>query len=223
VIDKLKSIGIEKGRAFRPDASMRKLLNAAIGEARAWLRNTYETAYFPPPFFAGGQWCVPASPAVVEGMSTTFGDPNAYPVDSRGVAYSLGFFSAKHFGAGQFYLMTFKDKTGRAFDGTKSYRLTVPANAPVTQYWSATAYDRDTHALIRRMPWASRSSQTPGVRRNADGSVDVHFGPKAPAGKKSNWVPTSGKGQFEVLFRFYGPGKPLFEKTWKLPDTERVK
>ena len=44
----------------------------------------------------------------------------------------------------------------------------------------------------------------------------------APAGKKSNWVPTKKGGGFEVLFRFYGPEKPLFEKTWVLPDIENI-
>jgi hypothetical protein len=52
--------------------------------------------------------------------------------------------------------------------------------------------------------------------------VDVYFGPKAPAGKEPNWVPTSTGAGFEVLFRFYGPEKPLFEKTWRLPDIEKV-
>jgi hypothetical protein len=52
--------------------------------------------------------------------------------------------------------------------------------------------------------------------------VDVYFGPKAPVGKESNWVPTNPNGKFEVLFRFYGPEKPLFDKTWKLPDIERI-
>jgi hypothetical protein len=60
------------------------------------------------------------------------------------------------------------------------------------------------------------------IARQADGSVDIYFGPKAPAGKDSNWVPTNPRGQFEVLFRFYGPEKPLFDKTWKLPDIERI-
>jgi hypothetical protein len=41
-------------------------------------------------------------------------------------------------------------------------------------------------------------------------------------GKESNWVPTSPTGEFEVLFRFYGPEKSLFEKKWKLPDIEKV-
>ena len=62
----------------------------------------------------------------------------------------------------------------------------------------------------------------PDLQKNADGSVDVYFGPKAPKGKESNWIPTEPKGRFEVLFRFYGPQKPLFDKSWKLPDIERA-
>jgi hypothetical protein len=137
-------------------------------------------------FYDGGHWFVPASPEVVEGMSTFFANPDAYPVDSRGTAYTLGFFSAKHLGAGQFYLMTFRDKNGQPFEGGKVYCLNVPANAPVMQYWSATVYNRDTHALVRNVQWGSRSSQTPGLQRNGDGSVDVYFGAKAPAGKDAN-------------------------------------
>ena len=57
---------------------------------------------------------------------------------------------------------------------------------------------------------------------NADGSVDIYFGPKAPDGKDTNWVPTDPKGRFEVLARFYGPEKPLFDKTWQLNDIEKV-
>jgi hypothetical protein len=52
--------------------------------------------------------------------------------------------------------------------------------------------------------------------------VDVYFGPKAPQGKESNWIPTSAGAGFEVLFRFYGPEKALFDKTWKLPDIEQI-
>jgi hypothetical protein len=118
--------------------------------------------------------------------------------------------------------MTLKDKDGQSLDGSKSYRLTVPVNAPVSQYWSATVYDRATHSLIRNMPRSGRSSQSPGLQKNADGSVDLWFGPKAPTGKDGNWVPTDSAGQFEALFRFYGPKKPLFDKTWKLPDIEQI-
>ena len=132
------------------------------------------------------------------------------------------FFSAKHLGEGQYYLMTIKDKDGNGLDGAKTYRLHVPPNPPVRLYWSATAYDRATHALIRDMKGSSRSSNTPGLQKNADGSTDVYFAPKAPAGRESNWIPTNAGGGFEVLFRLYGPEKAFFEKKWTLPDIEKV-
>jgi hypothetical protein len=56
----------------------------------------------------------------------------------------------------------------------------------------------------------------------ADRSVDIYFGTATPPSKESNWVPTSPQGAFEVLFRFYGPDKSLFEKSWRLPDIEKI-
>jgi hypothetical protein len=86
-----------------------------------------------------------------------------------------------------------------------------------------TVYNRATHAFIRNARWVGRSSQTPGLKKNANGSVDIYFGPKPPAAGESNWAPTDPKGRFEVLGRFYGPERPLFDKTWRLPDLEEVK
>jgi hypothetical protein len=100
--------------------------------------------------------------------------------------------------------------------------LTVPPNAPVEQYWSVTAYDRETHALIKNVDRASRASNNGQVQKNGDASVDIYFGPKAPAGKESNWVPTDPAREFELMFRLYAPTKALFEKAWKLPDVEKV-
>jgi hypothetical protein len=225
MIDPLKTIGIEKGKAFSPDTKMRAILDDAAKEAHAWLEKKYE-ALFTPPYYEGTGWALPMTPELIKGLQTQFSDPNSYPIESRGVIYTMAFFSPKHSGeagGGSFYLMTIKDKEGSLLDGGSSYRLHVPANAPVRQFWSATAYDRATHGLIRNLPSSSRSSQTPGLEKNADGSVDIYFGPKSPEGKDSNWVPTKSGGQFEVLFRFYGPEKALFEKTWKLPDIEKVK
>jgi hypothetical protein len=220
MIDQLKTIGIEKGKLFHPDKATQGLLNAAPGEAHAWLEQKYETMFAP--YYEGRQWVFPILPEVIGGLQSQFAKPDSYPVDGRGVTYTMAFFSTKHSGIGQYYLMTIKDKDGVALNGSGAYRLIVPANAPVKQYWSATAYDRATHALIRDMPRSGRSSQSPGLQTNADGSVDIYFGPKAPGGKESNWVPTSAGGKFEVLFRFYGPEKAVFDKTWKLPDIERV-
>jgi hypothetical protein len=220
MIDQLKTIGIEKGKSFHPDEATQGLLNAAAGEAHAWLQLKYETMFAP--YYEGRHWVFPILPDVIGGLQSQFANPDSYPVDGRGVTYTMAFFSTKHSGIGQYYLMTIRDKDGNALDGGRAYRLTVPANVPVRQYWSATAYDRATHALIREMPRSGRSSQSPGLQTNADGSVDVYFCPEAPAGKETNWVPTSSGGNFEVLFRFYGPEKAVFDKTWTLPDIGRI-
>jgi hypothetical protein len=175
-----------------------------------------------PRWFSLDATALPALGEVIKGQQTFFADPNAYAVDARGVAYTYAYFCPKHAGAGSAYLLTIADKQGRMLDGGMTYRLTVPANVPVKQYWSATVYDRATHAPLRNARWPSRSSQTPGLQTTADGSVDIHFSPEPPIGQESNWIPTSANKGFEVMFRFYGPEKVLFEKTWKLPDIERV-
>jgi len=219
MIAALKSIGIQKGKAFDPDARTREILDDAAREAHAWLIAQYE-ASFSSPYYHGGHWSLPVSAELLKGQQTLFADPNSYPVDDRGVAYSFAYFCPKHTGAGSFYLLTIADKTGQLLDGASTYRLAVPADVPVTQYWSATIYDRGTHAPIRDARWPSRSSQTPGLQKNADGSVDIYLGPTAPSGKESNWIATNAEAGFEVLFRFYGPTKPLFDKAWQLPDIE---
>jgi hypothetical protein len=62
--------------------------------------------------------------------------------------------------------MTIVDKAGMPFDGGSTYRLNVSPNPPVRLYWSATAYDRATHALIRDQKSSSRSSLSPGLQKN---------------------------------------------------------
>jgi hypothetical protein len=220
MIDLLKTIGIEKGKPFAPDAKTKAILDEAAREAHAEIDARYATL-FVPPYFEDTHWALPATKEVVEGLGTGFADPEKYPVSDRAATYAMAYFSAKHLGAGQFYLMAIRDSGGQSLEGKRTYRLTVPPNAPVKQYWSATAYDRETHALIRETSRSGRASNSPDVQKNADGSVEIYFGPSAPAGKESNWVPTAGR-DFEVLFRLYGPEKPLFEKTWKLPDIEKV-
>jgi hypothetical protein len=57
---------------------------------------------------------------------------------------------------------------------------------------------------------------------NADGSIDIVFGPDA-AGEKSNWIRTvPGRGWFPI-FRFYSPTEAFFDKTWKLEDIAAIR
>ena len=220
MIDPLRTIGIEKGKPFNPDAKTREILEGAVLEAKALLEQRYDAGF--PPFFPGGHWTIPSLPEAIEGQSTTYATHDKYAVDARGVAYSYAYIAIKRLGAGQYYLISIRDKDGDPFDGSKTYRLRVPPNPPIEQYWSVTAYDRQTHALIRNMARPSRSSQVPEMQKDADGSVDVYFGPAAPAGKEANWVPTDPKRGFELMFRLYAPKKEFFDKVWVLPDVEKM-
>ena len=52
--------------------------------------------------------------------------------------------------------------------------------------------------------------------------MDIYIGPRPPAGKEANWIPTvSGRGWFPY-FRLYGPEKAFFDKTWKLPEIAKL-
>ena len=156
-------------------------------------------------------------------MMTNFANPNAYPVDGRGVTYSMAFFSAKHLGAGQYYLMTIRDKDRKPFDGSSTYRLHVPANAPVKLYWSATVYDRATHALIREASRVQAARRTrPACRRTPTVRWTSISAPRRRRARSRTGCRPSADGKFEVLFRLYGPEKPFFDKTWVLPDIERI-
>jgi hypothetical protein len=158
----------------------------------------------------------------MDGQGTNYANHDRYAIDARALLYTYGYIAIKRPGTAQFYLVSIRDKDAQSFVGAKTYRLRVPSNAPVEQYWSVTAYDRQTHALIKNMPRASRSSQIPDLQKNNDGSIDVYFGPKPPAGKESNWVPTDPTRGFELMFRVYGPTKEFFDKVWVLPDVERI-
>lgn len=220
MIDQLRSIGIEKGKPFAPDAKTKQALKDGIADAHAWMAAKYDGA--PPQFFEGTHWTFPTHPELLKGASEDFEGANDYPVDWRGITYHYAYIGIKRLGAGQFYLINIKDKDGADYDGAKTYRLRVPPNVPIEQYWSLTAYDRDTHALIKNVDRASRASNAADVKKNADGSVDIYLGAKAPAGQETNWIPTDPARKFELMFRLYGPKKEFFDKVWKLPDVEAL-
>ena len=131
MIDPLKTIGIERGKPFNPDAQTKQILSDAIQEAKAWLDARYDTL---PPYYEGERWFFPVTEEMHQNIMSFFRTPDSYPIDARGTAYTLAFFSAKHIGEAQYYLLTASDKDGKPLDGKSSYHLNVPANAPVTQY-----------------------------------------------------------------------------------------
>ena len=99
-----------------------------------------------------------------------------------GAIYMSPAIGGKKAGPGASYIQAFADKDGNHFDGGKSYRLHVPANIPVSSFWSLTLYDTGTRSMIQNAANDSARSGYDNLKTNADGSIDLYFGPKAPAG-----------------------------------------
>jgi hypothetical protein len=131
---------------------------------------------------------------------------------------------AKLVGTGSQYAIAFADKSGNPFDGAKNYRLNIPANAPAKNFWSVVVYDPQTRSELQTsQPFPSKNDKRDKMIANANGSVDVYFGPKAPEGKEANWIQSvPNKGWF-TIFRLYGPLEPWFDKTWRPGEIEEVK
>jgi hypothetical protein len=65
MIDFLPALGLEKGRAFSPDAKTRSILDEASRIAGASIDKWYERG-FSPPFYKGTHWALPVSKETIE-------------------------------------------------------------------------------------------------------------------------------------------------------------
>jgi hypothetical protein len=220
----LLTLGIEHGKPFAPTDKQRKILNDAavmgdlLGRLTAYSKRVEGTEVW-----NGKHW---EFANMVELDQTYRGYAQ---IDERAswfyeaIGNTVGM-QGRTLGFGQLYLESQKDTTGAWLDGGKSYHMRVPANAPVEQFWSVTLYDNLTRGpVISPQGAADISSRTKGLEVNADGSVDLYFGPQKPAGANGNYVQTVPKKGWFTYFRFYGPKEAYFDQSWQLNDIELIK
>jgi hypothetical protein len=221
----LRALGIEKGKPFAPDERMRKILDTA---AKAGLGMARAIAYHSREPEAGAypdrNW-----EHVFVGGSHEFLTNGVRNLDAR----TLFHFTAicvtpamvnKAVGTGSQYLAAYVDAHGEYLDGGQTYRLHLPPNIPVNNFWSVTVYDPRTRSLLQNGRPKPSVNSFDRPEQNADGSCDVFFGPEAPAGTPhTNWIQTiPGEGWFTYM-RLYGPTQPYFDRTWVPSDIEPVR
>ena len=224
------SVGIQKGKPFAPDERMKKILTNAVavanGTARALLwyeRNDSEFLAEGSHWkkgFVGNSWEYLRD----EGMGGRHLDARTHfyyfaTVNTPAMAMKL-------IGAGSQYAWGYLDSEGNYLDGGKTYRMNLPKDPPIEAFMSIVVYDPQTRSELQTdQPFPSKNNvrDKDTLVYNDDGSFDLYFGPKAPAGKEGNWIQTvPDKGWFSLL-RLYSPTKAWYEGKWLPGEFELVK
>jgi hypothetical protein len=216
----LARVGIRKGEPFRPSAELEAVYTKAAPEALEYMIEQYHRV-LNPRYYEGKKWTALMPPGAVE-TDFSYEFPNHFDYHARGVLFYAVISSVKNYGSATFYLDLAETSDGEWLDGGKNHKLVMPPNVPVRDFWAITTYDLETASYLRDIEPSSIDSTMKDVQKNADGSVDIYFGPKAPKGKESNWLPTDPKRRFFLLFRAYGPEPGLFDGSFKLNDIELI-
>jgi len=216
------AIGIEHGKPFAPDARMKRILEeaAAVGDATAralTYRMRDKEAYY----YEGSAWRT----AFLGGYSFERNGIKLLDSASQYYFYATGVtpaMEARMVGSGSQYALAFVDAKGEPLDGSRTYRLHVPAKVPINNFWSVIAYDNQTRSFLQTdQTWPSVTSKDKDFQTNTDGSVDVTFGPEWPKDAK-NFIQTIPNKGWNAIFRLYGPLEPWFDKAWRLGEIEAV-
>lgn len=224
LLGQLAAIGIKKGQPFNPDARMKRILTDAAkignGIARTIIFDTRGKEFY---FYKNSAWKTP-----FVGGSHEFVSDNVRLLDARSMFFYYATMitpamARKMIGTGSAYAGATVDSKGNPLDGSRTYKLTLPKDVPAKDFWSIVVYDNQTRSMLQTdHQFPSLNSQR-GVQMNRDGTTDIYFGPKAPAGKESNWIQTvPGKG-WNTILRLYGPLEPWFDQTWRPGEIELVK
>jgi hypothetical protein len=219
----LRSLGIQKGRPFEPDARTREILEDATALGEQMARAIVHHKRAPSHYYREGSWW----------QHVNLLDPvqrrDEYDELDERTRFFYEAFGSPHVarstgpGLGIVCLSSYHDSTGNWLDGSQSYRLRIPANPPVRHFWALTAYDLDSRTLLSDgTTHAEIHSGSTGLRPNSDGSVDVHFGPNPPDGREHSWIRTLPGRFWYAYLRLIGPTEAYFDRTWPLADIQNV-
>jgi len=227
------SIGIEKGKKFAPDARMKRILTdgVALGNAASravvWYpryeKNMKGVRIYPD---TDSAWIMAytARNVFFNGKNGQTMNTDARVMFHYPYTVVTPAMAAPREGTGSDYGIAYVDSGKQPFDGAKTYKLTIPANPPVGNFWAVTVYDTQTRSMLQsNQKYPTVGGNTEGLKKNSDGSFTIYFAPKAPKGYENNWIETiPGKSWF-VALRMYSPLKPWIDQTWRPSEIELVR
>ena len=222
----LKRVGIEKGKPFEPTARQKKILleaeklgfemSTATSAGRIYDPQLMNSRYYP-----NKNWSTILNLTNYDQHIDP--DNGAMQLDAR-LSYSHEAYSmskgmtAKIVGVGSKYLAAYEDSNGEWLNGRNDYQLVVPANVPAKQFWSLVAYDAARRAMVEtdQKGLGSRNE----LVYNDDGSVTLTL--SAQCEQFTNCIKLEDNKDFFVYFRWYAPTEAFFDKSWQLPEIEKL-
>ena len=108
--------------------------------------------------------------------------------------------------------------------GAKTCRLNVPANAPAKDLWSVVLYDLQTRSELQTtQPFRSKNNKRARMAVNADGSVDLYFGPQGARRQGGELDCVRPGKDWLAISHLYCPLEPQFDRNWRAHEIEEVK
>jgi hypothetical protein len=196
-------IGVAPGRPFNAaslDPAIRKAMEEGVAEASAELKARAQTETTSRDMF---------------GTREFLGKDYIY---MRNAGAMLGIYANSKDEA--LYGSQQTDSSGKVLDGSRKWVLRFAPGQlpPVNEFWSITMYSLPDRFLVANpINRYSIGDRTPGLKKGADGSLEIYLQAENPGkDKESNWLPTP-KGPFFFAARFYGPKDNALRGEWSLP------
>ena len=222
----LASIGIVKGQPFKPTVKQQELLKKAVETAPKMIlamrqlgRPDGRQLYYKDRQYENA-W----TGATSDNFQDTYLD-----IDQRAAYYQYAFSSApamvmRTIGAGSKYPFTTRDAKGEFLNGSNTYKLHLPPNPPAALFWAVTAYNITDGTMPETAQLLPSTNGYYDIPKNADGSIDIWFGPQKPDGvMDAAFIQTIPGRNFLVALRLYGSGVEFYDQTWKPDDIVKVK
>jgi hypothetical protein len=117
------------------------------------------------------------------------------------------------------------DAKGEKIDGTRRYRIHVPKELPVDAFWSISIYEVEPDGRVffadNPIHRYAIGDRTRGLKRNADGSIDILVQREKPAEDQlANWLPAPASGHERLSLRLYQPRAEILNGSFAFPALE---
>ena len=224
VLHWLRTLGIEKGRAFEPTPGEEGILDEAAFVGEAWaMGNSFlgRAAVRHWPDDPTSQWQdLQPAPCPLEQMAGTHIETDA----RAAAAYrALPVTAVAPGDGGPRSLAAFRDGAGRWLDGANAYALVVSPDVPVSAFWSLVLYDADTRCMIENAQGRPEVNSRQQLVAGEDGAVRLVFAPAQPDGvPAANWIQTNPDMGFFACLHLYAPTADFFDRSWKIGNIEQV-